>query len=240
MFAMDVWQWVVVAVVAAACVGGIAFAVSRMFARRAQAPALLREATAFESAAVGASAPSGAEAFDGFAYRVPARFAGRARIVVDGQTVSVAGPRVPDGLYMAWIWGQAMLMALVLPALAAALVRLDWRWAVTALLLAAASFAVQGIGAGIWPGLGELRYIEAGRFDAVEFPRAGVSDVKIGEGWADGGIDVVLAPYKGAIDRMAVGRCVSFTAPDENGRSVRYALHCVGDDDATALAALLR
>jgi hypothetical protein len=36
---------------------------------------------------------------------------------------------------------------------------------------------------------------------------------------------------------MAKGRAVSFLAPDENGREVRYALHCCGEDEAVAFAA---
>jgi hypothetical protein len=95
-------------------------------------------------------------------------------------------------------------------------------------------------GAGLWPGLGEMDYIEAGRFHAVEFAAARVHDVKVGPGWADGGIDAVLLPVKGGIDAMSVGRAVSFFAPDEDGRDVRYAVHMTSEADADALSALLR
>lgn len=88
MFGMQTWQWAVVGLVALGCVAGMTFVVARMFARRAAAPAVLREATAFESAAVGGEAPSGSNAFDGYAYRVPARLAGRVRVVIDAGTVS--------------------------------------------------------------------------------------------------------------------------------------------------------
>lgn len=239
MFKMQTWQMVVVALVAIACLGTMSVTLVRMFGRRAAAPATLREATAFESAAVGAEAPAGAVAYDAFSYRVPARLAGRTRIVVSDGLVSVAGPRVPGGLYEVWIWIQALLLALVPAALVAALVRLDWRWVVTALAIFVFGQVFSAIGAGVFPGLGEFDWMSAGRFKAVEFPVAAVSDVKIGPGWADGGIDTVLLPVKGGIDAMSEGHAVSFTAPDENGRSVRYALHLPKAADASALAACL-
>jgi len=239
-FRMHMWQAVVVGLVTAVCVGWMSFTVARMFARRAEAPASLREATAFESARVGADAPAGAKAFDGFSYRVPGRLAGRVRLMVNEGRMSLAGPRVPSGLYQAWIWIQALLLALVPAALAAAVVKLDWRWAVAALAIFVVGQAFSAAGAGIWPGLGEMDYIEAGRFKAIDFPLSQVRDVKIGVGWADGGIDAVLMPVKGGIDAMSTGRAVSFFAPDDEGREVRYAIHMPSDADADELASLLR
>jgi hypothetical protein len=221
-------------------VGGMSLTVARMFGRSADAPATIREATAFESAAVGADAPTGAKAFDAFSYRVPARVAGRSRVVVFGDRVSVTGPRVPLALYQSWIWVQALLLALVPVALIVAVVKLEWRWLLLAVGVFVVGQLVSALGAGIWPGLGEMDYIAQGRFTAVEFPRSQVHDVKIGEGWADGGIDLVLLPVKGGIDAMSANRAVSFYAPDEHGRDVRYALHMTSEDDATELAGLLR
>ncbi len=240
MFRMQAWQWVVVALVAATCVGWMSVTVGRMFGRRASGPATLREATAFESARVGAQAPAAARAFDGFSYRVPGRLAGRMRVMVSDGRVSVAGPRVPSGLYQAWIWVQALLLALVPAAFTAAAVKLEWRWAAVAVAIFVAGQLFSAAGAGIWPGLGEMDFIDAGRFKAVEFGVSEVHDVKIGEGWADGGIDAVLLPVKGGIDAMSKGRAVSFFAPDDEGRDVRYAFHMPSDADAEALAGLLR
>lgn len=239
MFRMQMWQWIVVGVVAAVCVGTMSFTVARMFSRRASSAAASREATAFESAAATAPAPAGAHSYDSFAYRVPARFAGRTRIVVDGGKVSVAGPRVSAGLYRFWIWLQALVLALVPAAIVAALVKLDWRWAGAALGVFVLWFVISSAGAVAWPGMGELDWIGAGRFKAVEFRVAAVHDVKIGEGWADGGIDLVQLPIKGGIDAMAKGHAVSFTAPDEDGYDVRYALHVPSAEDAASLAGLL-
>jgi hypothetical protein len=87
MMRMQLWQWIVVGAVALLCVGYMSFAVVRMFGRRAEAPATLRLATAFESANVGAEVPPGAQAFDGFSYRVPGRFAGR-----HGRRSGIRGP----------------------------------------------------------------------------------------------------------------------------------------------------
>jgi hypothetical protein len=237
---MDTWQWVVVGLVAIACVGAMSWTLVRMFSRTAESPAVLREATAFESAAVGAEAPAGAQAFDAFSYRVPARLAGRVRILVNGTTVSVAGPRVPAVLYQAWMWLQALFLALVPAAIVAAAVKLDWRWAVAGLGLLLVWLLISCAGAVAWPGMGEMDWIAAGRFKAVEFPLASVHDVKVGTGWSDGGTDAVLLPVKFGIDALSQGHAVSFTAPDENGLDVRYALHVPSAEDAASLAALLR
>lgn len=237
---MHTWQWIVVGAVALTCVAYMSFTIVRMFGRRAEGPpATLREAIAFESARVGAEPPANARAFDGFSYRVPGRMAGRSRLVVDGETVSLAGPRVPFGLYAFWIWLQGILLALVPAALVAAAVRLDWKWLVAAVAIFIAGQAVSALGAGVWPGLGETEYIEAGRFKAAEFKIEQVHDVKIGAGWSDGGIDVVLLPVAKGIDKLAEDRAVSFFAPDETGRDVRYAFHFGSDEDAIEFAGLL-
>lgn len=240
MFRMQMWQYVVVGIVALACVGAMSWTVSGIFARRAASPATLREATAFESAAASAEAPAGALALDGFSYRVPARLAGRLRVVVLEGTVSLAGPRVASGPYQSWIWAQALVLALVPVALVTAAVKLDWRWLAVAVGVLAVQLAFSSLLAAAWPGIGELDWLSAGRFRAVEFPVAAVSDVKIGVGWADGGIDVVLLPVKAGIDAMSKDHAVSFFAPDEDGREVRYAVHFPRSEDATALAEALR
>lgn len=81
--------------------------------------------------------------------------------------------------------------------------------------------------------------VHAGYFKALEFPRSSVREVAIGEDWAKGGLEVALFPYKAAVDEMAQGRAVSFFAPDEHGREVRFAVHMYSDDEARQLAALL-
>lgn len=240
MLRMAAWQWATVGLVAAICVVGMGWTINSMFGRSAEAPATLREATAFESARADGVVPTGARAFDGYSYRVPGRLAGRMRMVVEGDKVSLAGPRVAPAIYESWIWVQGLTLALVPAALMAALVRLDWRWLLAALGIFLFSFVFSSLGAVAWPGLGELDYLEAGRFKAIEFPIASVHDVKIGEGWADGGIDIVLLPYKAGIDQMAADRAVSFFAPDEKGRDVRYAVHLPVGDDPAVVASLLR
>lgn len=241
MLEIQMWQWIVVAVVAAACLVWMGRAIVGIFARTAPSGAAShRRATALESATLGADAPAGVSAFDVWSYRVPARFAGKTRIIVGDDAVVVAGPRVPFALYRGWIWLQGVLLALV-PALAVwALLAWDWRLVVAALATFVVSFAISAGGAGLWPGLGELEYVTHGTYMAVEFPRSSVSDVAIGEGWSRGGMDVVLLPYKKGVDKMAEGGAVSFFAPDERGGEVRYALHCVRAEDAEELATLLK
>jgi len=238
-FDMQAWQGTVVAVVGIASVAWISFAIVRLFSRRADVAAGVREATAVESALVGATVPEGARVFDGWSYRVGARFAGRVRVAVYPDSVAVAGPRVPRRLYQIWMWLQGLLLALVFPLLAAAIVTLDWRGLISAIAIFVVSFAVSIGGAGLWPGLGELDAGETGYFKALEFPRASVREVDIGKGWSKGGLEVVLFPYKAGVDKMAGAKAVSFFAPDEHGREVRFAVDVYSEDHARELADLL-
>ena len=232
------WQWIVIAVVALASLGRMAAAVVGLFSRRAEATAVVREATAAESALVGSIFPEGARAFDAWSYRVGARFAGRVRVVVYEETIAVAGPRVPRGLYRVWIWVQAIVLATIPPVLAAALVYLDWRWLVTAVGLFFLNWLISAGGAGLWPGLGELPSVETGHFTALEFPLRFVRDVSVGKGWSAGGLDVVLLPYRPMVDKMAARRAVSFFGPDETTHEVRFALHMTSEAAAQELVEL--
>lgn len=234
------WQWYVVVAVAIGALGYMSYSAARLFSRKAGLKATVRPGTAVESALVGGVVPEGARVFDGWSYRVGARFAGRVRIAVYEHAVAVAGPRVPAGLYGVWIWAQSLLLASTLPALVAALVLLDWRWLVAAAGLLVASFAVSIVGAGLWPGFGELAAAEPdGGLRALEFPRDSVREVDVGKGWQKGGLEVVLFPYAAGIDKMAAGRAVSFFAPDETGHEVRFAIDMYTEPAARDLARLL-
>jgi len=237
---MQAWQTAMVVIVALGSVGPMAFSIGRMFSRRSTETGVSREATEFESALAQGLFPYGAVAFDGFSYRVPGRFAGKVRVVIADGRVSVAGPRVGRALYVAWIWAQGLLLALVLPTLVLALFTFDWRAFVAAFGLWLVSWSISCLGAGLWPGLGEFAFMGNGRHTAAEFPLSSVRAVKIGRGWSDGGIDVVLLPYKAIIDQMAAGHAVSWDAPDGGGREVRYAVHVADADAASALAGMLR
>lgn len=237
---MEMWRQAVVVIVAVAPAGWMSLALVRLFSRRASGTGIVREATAVESALVGGAVPEGARVFDGWSYRVGARFAGRVRVAVYGASVAVAGPRVPRLLYQVWMWAQGILLALVPAALAAAILKQDWRWLVAAFAVFVVSFAVSMGGAGLWPGLGELgASTDGGYFKALEFPRTSVRDVDVGKGWSAGGLGVVLLPYKAGIDKMAGIRAVSFFAPDEHGREVRFAVHMHSDEDARELSRML-
>ena len=238
MFDMQVWQFAVVAIVAIVSLAWMCRAILRLTLSPASGQGTVRKATAIESALVGGVVPEGAQVFDGWAYRVGARFAGRVRIAVYSDRVAVAGPRVPRGLYQVWVWVQGLLLALVIPALVAAVVLLDWRWLVAAIGLFIASYGISFGGAGLWPGLGEILY-EQGHPKALEFPRASISEVDIGKGWEKGGFEVVLFPYKAGIDRMSEGLAVSFFAPDEHGKQVRFAIDLYTKEYARELAEVL-
>jgi hypothetical protein len=236
---MQAWQYVVATVVGVISIAWMSFAIVRLFTRRASAKATVREATAVESGLSGAPIPEGVRLFDAWSYRVGARFAGRIRIAVSNGRVAVAGPRVPRMLYQAWIWVQGLLLALVIPFVAAGAVTLDWRWIAAAVSLFFASFCVSMGGAGLWPGLGELFVTKEGHFFALEFPRNSVNQVDIGKGWSKGGLEVVLFPYKTAVDKMAGQRAVSFFAPDEYGREVRFAMELYTEADVRELSGML-
>jgi hypothetical protein len=79
---MQTWQAVVIAVVAVASIAWMSVTLVRLFSRRAGSRATLCMATAAESGLVIGTVPEGARVFDGWAYRVGARFAGRVRIAV--------------------------------------------------------------------------------------------------------------------------------------------------------------
>ena len=238
MFDFQAWQLIVIAVVAIIALGGMSLALARLFSRPATGKATVRRATAVESGLVGGVVPEGARVFDGWSYRVGARFAGRVRLAVYEDRVAVGGPRVPRALYEVWMWVQGLLLALVAPALAAAVVALDWRWLVVAVALLVTSLGVSGIGAGLWPGLGEVMH-DKGHLTALEFPRASAREIDIGKGWAKGGLEVVLLPYRAGIDKLAEGVAVSFFAPDEFGREVRFAIDLYTPEHAREVAGLL-
>lgn len=234
----EVWQMAAVGVVATACQGVMIRAIVRLLWRRASTSGVVRRGTAVESGFIEGTVPVGARVFDAWAYRVTARFAGRVRVVVYPDRVAVAGPRVPRALYRLWVWAQGLLLALVPAALAAAAVRLDGRWLLAALAVLMVSFGISFAGAGLWPGLGEI-LTEEGHFRALEFPRAAVREVDVGRGWAKGGWEIVLLPYKGGVDKMSAGRAVSFWAPDEDGHEVRIAVDAYTPELAAELAGLL-
>ena len=224
---MVVWQQVVIVLVGVGAVGRLSAAVVRLFAARAPVRAVVRPGSTVESGLVGGVVPAEARVLDGWSYRVSARFAGRVRIAVYPDSVAVAGPRVPSGLYKVWIWVQTLL--------------LDWRYLVLTVGLFVLSFAVSMGGAGLWPGLGELTAEgEEGHLDALEFPRNAIREVDIGKGWSKGGFEVILFPYLAGINKLAEGRAVSFFAPDETGHEVRFALDMYAESKANELAGILR
>lgn len=239
MLKMQTWQMIVVATVAVACVGYMWFTIVRMLSRAADGTATVRHSTPLETGLVGAMPETGERAFDGFSYRTTARYAGRVRAVVREDTVAIAGPRAPRGLYVLWIWLQGITLALVSPALVLAAVKLDWRALLLALGIFVASALIMAIGAGVWPGMGETVYVAEARFDATEIPLSAVRDVTIGENWARDGLRLVIAPYAPGIDKLAKDYAVCFNAPDGEGHDASWAIHMLSKDDAAELRDLL-
>lgn len=237
---MASWEWIAVAVVAAGCVVPMAATIVRMFSRRGAAAGVSRKGTPAESGEYAATFPEGVRAFDAWAYRLTARFAGRVRVVVSPESVVVCGPRIGPGLYVAWIWTQGLLLAVVPAGLVWAALAWDWRVFASTLGVALLSWMVSMGGAGLWPGAGELAGVDDGLYPALESPRSAVRDVTVGRGWSHGGMALVLLPYVKAVDAMAAERAVSFDIPEEAGRIVRCSVHCPSDDAAAALSGMLR
>lgn len=236
---LSTWQLAVVIAIAVASLGFMSFQIARLQFRTASTRAVARPGDAVESGLYGAKASDGAEVFDGFSYRVGARFAGRARVVVDGDRISFCAPRGPSALYWLWIWLQGLTMAAVLPLLAWAAVSLDWRMLLWSVGMLVVSTVIMAIGAGVWPGLGETAGMGDGHYPTLEHRIAAADDVTFGPGWANGGLSWVLLPYYKGIDALAVDHAVSWFGPDENGRQVRYAMHCYDAAQARRLYELL-
>ena len=239
MFGIQAWQWLVVGFFALLCVGYMSLSILRMFPSDPDRSGVVRPSTPLETGFVGAQPSAGQHAFDGWSYRVQGRYAGRVRVVIDALNVSVAGPRIPFGLYSFWIWLQGLSLALVPVAIAWALVSWNWRPLLVAGGLLLLSVLSMGIGAGIWPGFGETVLAGEGHFNAIEISLARVAEVQVGSGWARDGMQVVVSPYKAGIDRLATN-AVTFRAPDGEGHNVIYAIQMFSPEDAEQLATLLR
>ncbi|TLM99193.1 MAG: hypothetical protein FDZ75_00655, partial [Actinobacteria bacterium] len=222
MLGMHAWQWAVVGVVALVSVGYMTLSMLRMFPPDSRGGGKLRPSTPLETGFIAAQPTSAQQVFDGWSYRVQGRYAGRVRVVVEGDRVSVAGPRIPFGLYVFWIWLQGLALALVPVGVVWALVAWNWRPLAVAGGCLLLSVVAMAIGAGIWPGFGETILAGEGHFTAIEVPLARISDVLVGSGWARDGMEVVIAPYKAGIDKLAT-TTVTFRAPDGEGHHVVYA-----------------
>ena len=179
--------------------------------------------------------------FEAYSYRTSSRFGSRVRVSVEGQAVSVSGPRVGVVIYHLWIAAQLVLFWLIVPVLLAAVVLWDWRYLVVALVLAVAHWAVSTFGAvSLWE-LENVKAFTAGtKGQTTTFAVSAVKRVMVGRGWARKGLWLVIAPYLAGINKMAEGYAVSFEAPDrETHGDAVYALHMQTKEEAQALVRLL-
>lgn len=238
-FRLQMWQWAVIGAVALVCVGGMAKSILSMFPRDAANAGVVRPSTPLETGFIGAQPVPGQHVFDGWSYRVQGRYAGRVRVVVEGDRLSIAGPRIPMGLYAFWIWLQGITLALVPVFVVWALVAWNWRPALGGVVTLVVSLLAMAIGAGVWPGFGETVLAGEGHFDAIEVPLERVTEVQVGSGWARDGMQTVVILYKAGIDQLA-GNAVTFRAPDGEGHDVIYAIQMFSREDAEELAGLLR
>jgi hypothetical protein len=181
-----------------------------------------------------------ATTFQGFAYRTSSRFGDCVRLSLAGEMVTVTGPRIGAATYRLWIVTQAVLLALVLPALVIGLALWDWRFLVLAPALVIVHWAVGGLGAAVLWSAANGTACTTGRFPSVSFPLSAVKRVKIGRGWARKGLWLVIPYFVPLVNRMAEGHAVSFEAPGGgDSGDVVYCLHLPLQEEARALAAAL-
>lgn len=178
--------------------------------------------------------------FEGYGYRTSSRFGSWTRITVEGDTVSVRGPRAGALLYRLWIASQLLILALVAPAVLLALTLRDWRYLLLAPVLLILHWFVGVMGAaGLWE-MANMAAIGSGH-PTERFPVSEVKGVKIGPGWARRGLWLVILPYVAGINKMSEGHAVSFEAPagDVAGNDI-YAFHMRTQEEARELARLLQ
>lgn len=182
-----------------------------------------------------------ATSFKGYSYRTSSRFGSRVQVSVDGETVSVVGPRIGVTVYRLWIAAQVVIFWLIVPALAAAVALWDWRYLILALALAVTHWAIGSFGAGcLWELANLTAFSEGKAGETVTFPLGLVKRVMIGRGWARNGLWLVIPPYIAGINQMAGEYVISFQAPDgATGKDAVYALHMQTTEEAQALGRLL-
>ena len=94
MFSLQPWQWAIIGVSAIVFIGYMTLSMLRMFPSDPTRSGVIRPSTPLETGFVGALPTPDQNAFDGWSYRVQGRYAGRVRVVVDQDTLTVAGPRI--------------------------------------------------------------------------------------------------------------------------------------------------
>ena len=131
-------------------------------------------------------------------------------------------------------------MALIVPALVAALILWDWRYLVLIPVLQLAQMGIGGIGAAALWELEHLLALDRGSYRTASFPLSAVKRVKIGRGWARRGLWLILLSYVALLNKASEGIVLSFEAPDgDRGGDAVYALYLQNKEEANTLAALL-
>ena len=141
--------------------------------------------------------PTGSS-FQGYGYRTSSRFGSWTRIIVDGDMVSVTGPRVGVFVYRLWLAAQLLILALSIPAILAVVGLRDWRYLLLPPVLFVLHWFVGVVGAaGLWE-LANVTAIGTGQ-PTQTFPTGSVKRVRIGPGWARNGLWLVILPYVGTV-----------------------------------------
>ena len=178
--------------------------------------------------------------FQGFGYRTSSRFADCVKIQVDGQKVTVSGPRVGPSIYRLWIIAQVILLWSTIPVLLLGLILWDWRYLVAIPGLLLLHYLVSALGAAVFWSLANSAACTSGKFPTVSFNVNEVKRVKIGAGWSRNGLWFVIPQFIPMVNTGAKDLTVSFEAPDgDSPKDVTYAIHLPSTEEAKDLTKLL-
>jgi len=178
--------------------------------------------------------------FQGFGYRTSSRFADCVKIQVEGQKITVSGPRVGHSTYRLWIIAQVILLWSTIPVLLLGLILWDWRYLVAIPGLLLLHYLVSALGAAVFWSMANMTACASGKFPTISFNVDEVKRVKIGAGWERNGLWFVIPQFIPLVNKGGEGLTVSFEAPDgDSPKDVTYAIQFPKTEDAKALAKLL-
>ncbi len=178
--------------------------------------------------------------FQGFGYRTSSRFADCVKVQVEGQKVTVSGPRVGPSIYRLWIIAQVILLWSTIPALLLGLILWDWRFLVAIPGLLLLHYLVSALGAAVFWSIANMAACASGKYPTVSFDVNEVKRVKIGAGWSRNGLWFVIPQFIPLVNKGGEGLTLSFEAPDgDSSKDVTYAIQFPKPEDTKALAELL-
>jgi hypothetical protein len=176
----------------------------------------------------------------GGAYRTSARFGDRIELSMEGQNITVSGPRVGKTTYMLWISALTVMMASIPVLLIVSLITLDWAYIAITAGIFICHYLVAAGGAGALWSLASFTGAVSGKYPSASFPLSSVKNVAIGREWGRGGLKWIIPQFAPLIDRASERHCLSFEAPDgQTDKTAVYTIYLPREEDARSLMDLL-